>query len=67
MDFPEELLGLLPPEKREPLRRLLAQDPRPSYQKDPERVYGFPFGGFEIRFTVAEGRLSVCQVQKQEK
>ena len=67
VDFPEELLGLLPPEKREPLRRLLAQDPRPSYQKDPERVYGFPFGGFEIRFTVAEGRLSVRQVQKQEK
>jgi len=40
----------------------LAQDPRPSYQDDPERVYGMEFAGLEIRFRVAGGRLTVCQI-----
>ena len=46
------LAGKLPPEKWEALLQLLAQDPRPSYQDDPERVYGMAFAGREIRFTV---------------
>lgn len=46
------LAGKLPPEKWEALLQLLAQDPRPSYQDDPERVYGMAFAGKEIRFTV---------------
>lgn len=62
VDIPPELLERLPEEKREPLRRILAQDPRPSYQRDPARIYGFPFAGFEIRFTVSGERLSVCEV-----
>ena len=67
MEIPPELLALLPEEKREPLRRILAQDPRPSYQKDPGRIYGFPFAGFEIRFVVSEGELCVRSISPAEK
>ena len=42
---------------------VLAQDPRPSYQADPQRVYGMAFGGQNIRFTVAEGVLTVVAVE----
>ncbi len=43
---------------------LLAQDPRPSYQNDPMRVYGMPYGGYDIRFTVDGDVLTVCEVAK---
>ena len=62
VDIPPELLEKIPADKRESLRGVLAQDPRPSYQKDGERVYGFSFGGVEVRFTVAEGVLTVVAV-----
>ena len=61
---PESLLEKLPAEKREALLEILRQDPRPSYQDDPERVYGFPFAGFEIRFSVSGGTARVCSVEK---
>ena len=60
--IPEELMGKIPSEKRESLRGVLAQDPRPSYQKDGDRVYGFAFGGLEIRFAVKDGVLTVVGV-----
>ena len=60
--IPEELEGKIPAEKRESLRGVLAQDPRPSYQKDGDRVYGFAFGGMEIRFAVKDGVLTVVGV-----
>ena len=60
--FPEELLQKLPLHLREPLREFLAQDPRPAYQQDPSRVYGFPFGDYEIRFSVSEETLTVLSV-----
>ena len=44
------LLELLPEDRRSVLLRILEEDPRPGYQKDPDRVYGFPFAGYEIRF-----------------
>ena len=50
--FPEELLQLFPYEKQEALLEILSQDPRPSYQDDPERVYGLQFAGFDVRFKV---------------
>ncbi len=62
VDFPPELLEQIPPEKREALVGVLAQDPRPSYQKDGARVYGFTFAGYEVRFTVADGVLTVREV-----
>ncbi len=62
--FPEELLSLLPMEKREGLLQCLAEDPRPSYQDDPTRIYGMNFADFEIKFTVAEHKLTVLSVEK---
>jgi len=59
VDFPESLLRLLPEDKRAAAVRVLSLDPRPAYQRDPERVYGLPFGGLEVRFRVADGVLRV--------
>ena len=66
MAFPEAWLSQVPAHLREPLTELLAQDPRPSYQHDPERVYGFPFAGMEIRFTVQAETLTVCSVTPEK-
>ena len=60
--FPETLLSRVPEEKREGLLSLLSDDPRPAYQSDPERIYGFGFGGLEIRFFVKDGTLTVSDV-----
>lgn len=60
--FPDELLSKVPEEKRGALLAVLSQDPRPSYQNDPERIYGFCFGNSEIRFTVSDKILSVISV-----
>lgn len=56
VDFPEELLERVAKDKREALTAILKQDPRPAYQKDPDRIYGFPFAGQEIKFTVDDER-----------
>ena len=53
VDFPERLLDQVPEEKRAALLGVLSQDPRPSYQHDPHRVYGMAFAGLELKFTVA--------------
>lgn len=63
VEFPRELLEKIPEEKRQPLLRVLAQDPRPAYQADAERIYGFAFAGFTVKFTVCENVLSVTAVQ----
>ena len=47
------------PEEREALTALLALDPRPAYQEDPDRVYGLPFGGREVHFRVDRNILTV--------
>jgi len=60
--IPEELLAKVPENKREALRGVLAQDPRPGYQRDPERTYGFEFAALEVRFRVAEGVLTVTDI-----
>ena len=65
VEFPEGLLCAVPPEIREGLVQVLRQDPRPSYQNDPERVYGFGFAGFEVKFTVDGEALTVCDVIKE--
>lgn len=62
VEFPDALLWLLPEEKRAAAQAVLSHDPRPSYQRDSQRVYGLPFGGFDIRFTVREKTLTVCDV-----
>ena len=62
VDFPAPLLETVPPDRREGLIAVLAQDPRPAYQKEPGRVYGFEFAGLEVRFSVDDGTLLVCGV-----
>lgn len=56
------LLAPLPADRRQALLSILAQDPRPGYQHEPARVYGFPFAGFEVRFTVADDILTVVSI-----
>lgn len=60
--IPPDLLERVPPAHRETLRGVLAQDPRPRYQENPGRVYGFGFAGLEIRFSVAGGTLTVREI-----
>lgn len=57
-------LAKLPEEKRETLKAILAEDPRPHYQADPERIYGFHFADFEVKFKVNENSLSVVSIEK---
>lgn len=57
-----ELWEKVPPQRREALRAVLALDPRPRYQEDPERVYGFGFAGLEVRFSVEGGVLRVREI-----
>lgn len=62
VDVPAALLERVPADRRTALMGVLAQDPRPPYQNDSGRVYGFGFAGLEVRFTVAGGVLTVVDV-----
>ena len=62
VEFPEKLLKKIPEEKREALLAVLANDPRPGYQKDPERKYGMSFGSWDIHFKVDGEQLQVLEV-----
>ena len=64
VDFPPELLAQLPEDKQQAAIGVLSHDPRPSYQRTPGRVYGLPFAGYDIRFTVDESTLQVQEVNK---
>ena len=57
-----EALANLSEEKRIALIEVLEQDPRPAYQNDPERIYGFPFGEHEVKFKVAGDELEVVSI-----
>ncbi len=63
VDFPENLKQRLPAEKQEAICQVLSHDPRPSYHKDSDRVYGLSFAGFDIRFRVKDTVLTVVDVQ----
>ena len=65
VEFPRELLQQVPAEHHKALYSILAQDPRPSYQSDPNRRYGFRFAGFDIRFHVKDSVITVCEVVKE--
>jgi tRNA-Thr(GGU) m(6)t(6)A37 methyltransferase TsaA len=62
----DQLLIKIPENKREALRGVLANDPRPRYQKDPDRVYAMDFAGLTVRFTVADGVLTVTEISPME-
>ena len=61
--IPESFQAIFPPEILQTLYEVLALDPRPHYQDDPHKVYGMPFMGKDVRFTVSsEGKLLVVDV-----
>ena len=62
---PPALQAKFPADRWPALHGVLAQDPRPSYQTDPARVYGLRFAGFNIRFTVAGDVLTVCAIEAE--
>ena len=65
VDFPAELLSRVPEDKRDALTGVLAQDPRPHYQSDPQRIYGMAFAGLEVRFRVVDGAVYVVEVTEE--
>lgn len=65
VEIPEPWLSQVPGEERAALMGVLAQDPRPAYQRDPERVYGLSFAGLEVRFRVHGERLTVCHIGRK--
>lgn len=66
VEFPELWLSKVPAQKREALIQVLAQDPRPSYQKDPDRIYGMEFADLEVKFTVNDKVLTVYAVESRK-
>ncbi len=66
VDFPPMLEEKVPREKREALRGVLSGDPRPSYQDDPQRVYGVAFAGMNVTFRVEGEMLTVVGVNRHD-
>ena len=64
VDFPAQMLAILPEEKRNAAVGVLSHDPRPSYQQQAGRVYGMTFAGCNIRFTVENGVLHVISTER---
>lgn len=62
VDFPFELMEKVPMDKRQSLIDVLSHDPRPSYQSDPDRIYGLNFGGQDIHFQIKDKTLCVIDV-----
>jgi len=67
VEIPRQWLEKIPEEKRAALKGVLENDPRPSYQEDPERIYGMNFAGYEIKFQVKKNQLCVCEIIAGEK
>ena len=65
VEIPEGVAKRLNSEKLEKLREVLAQDPRPAYHHDEDRVYGFPFVGSEVKFQVVEGKVVVREIRRR--
>ena len=66
VEFPDELRRMFNTEDYAALYRILELDPRPQYHCDPERVYGMPFGVYDVKFTVSQdGALKVVDVVKR--
>lgn len=64
VNIPDELIKLIPYEKQAALKAVLAQDPRPGYQDDPDRIYGIEFTGFDVRFMINNSILTVVEIKE---
>lgn len=62
VNIPPNWLSVVPQAHQAALIGILSHDPRPSYQHDPQRIYGLPFAGMEIKFTVSDDQLTVIQI-----
>ena len=62
VEIPGKWQERIPEAERDLLQEILSQDPRPSYQEDPERIYGMEYAGMEVKFQVRDGCLTVCQI-----
>ena len=62
LEYDPTLLKKLPEQKRKALLDILATDPRPSYQNNPERIYGFEYAGFEVKFKVDGEILTLVDI-----
>lgn len=65
VDIPDDLLKTIPETLRKSLIAVLAHDPRPQYQDDPERIYGMEFGQYEVRFKVNDLNLTVLDIKEK--
>ena len=65
VECPPELWETVPAAERDGLRGVLENDPRPSYQHDPERVYGMEFSGLEVHFVVDGAVLTVTGITRR--
>lgn len=63
--IPEKLKKAFDTEKLNSLIEVLKQDPRPAYQNDPDREYGFDFAGYSISFKVKESILTVIDIKEK--
>lgn len=60
--FECELPESLTIETKDDIEKILAQDPRPAYHKDPEKIYGMKYNGFEIKFKADGRKITVCDI-----
>ena len=67
VELPDELMERIAPGKREALLSVLRNDPRPTYQRDSERVYGLRFGDYNVKFTVSGDTLTVKNIEEAQK
>lgn len=65
VEFPDDFLKMLPVDKKQAALAVLSHDPRPSYQRKPDRIYGLDFAGYNIRFRVENKTLYVVNVESK--
>lgn len=64
INMPSDICGDIDEKFKSALYEILANDPRPSYQNEPERIYSFEFGGYKIRFKADEKNLTLTELKK---
>ena len=64
VNMPSDICGGIDEKFKSALYEILANDPRPSYQNEPERIYSFEFGGYKIRFKADEKNLTLTELKK---
>lgn len=63
VEIPADVAALFTADELQALREVLAQDPRPRFHTDPQRLYGMPFAGRDVKFSVADGVVKVQSIK----